>query len=71
MNRYFVREGETESCPALKVHVLSFAFLPPRPTLSLFAVPQIPWVNIVPTKKASQAQDGKFEFLCLFIAVER
>ena len=28
MNRYFVREGETEACPALKVHVLSFAFLP-------------------------------------------
>ena len=35
---------------------LRFSLPTPRPTLSLFAVPQIPWVNIVPTKKASQAQ---------------
>ena len=54
MNRYFVREGEIEACFAGKVHVvLSFVRSSPSATLSLFAVPQIPWVNIVPQKSKS------------------
>ena len=73
MNRYFVREGETETCPALKVHVLSFAFLPSDSATDVILVCRS--ANSMgkhrPHKKASQVQDGKFEFLCLFIAVER